>query len=106
MPRKGGPGVTASDLLVVNKTDLAPHVGVDAVLMKQQGEAVRDGRPVIALSRSNPESVAELRGWVLGMLAAHRAGGHVPVDPGPMAPHVHAGGHPHMHHDDHGRHEH
>ena len=47
-------------------------------------------RPVLALSRTDAASVAELRSWVLGMLAAHRAGSHVPQDPGPMAPHFHA----------------
>ena len=90
--RKGGPGISRADLLVVNKTDLAPHVGVDAELMKRQGEAAREGRPVIALSRTQVESVSELREWVLAMLETHRAGNHVPTDPGRMAPHTHAGG--------------
>ena len=87
--RKGGPGISRADLLVVNTTDLAPHVGVDAELMQREGRDARDGRPVIGLSRTDAESVAELRGWVLAMLASHRGGRHVPVDPGPMAPHSH-----------------
>ena len=90
--RKGGPGISRADLLVVNKTDLAVHVGVDAELMRREGEAAREGRPVIALSRTDAPSVSELRRWVLAMLQAHRAGSHMPTDPGPMAPHSHAGG--------------
>jgi urease accessory protein len=99
--RKGGPGISRADLLVVNKTDLAPHVGVDADLMQAQGREARDGRPVIGLSRTDPASVAELRAWVLAMVGAHRAGAHVPVDPGPMAPHSHGHGHDDGHDHDH-----
>lgn len=88
--RKGGPGIGRADLLVVNKTDLGPHVGVDVELMVREGRAARDGRPVVALSRSDEASVAELVAWVLDVLGAYRAGGHVAVDPGPMAPHFHA----------------
>jgi urease accessory protein len=96
--RKGGPGISRADLLVVNKTDLAPHVGVDAALMKREGQQTRDGRPVIALSRTDADSVAELRTWVLALVASRLSGRHVPVDPGPMAPHVHAeGGAAHSH---------
>ena len=50
IPRKRGPGVVRSDLLVVNKTDLAPHVGVDLPKMLEEAEAVRNGRRVIATS--------------------------------------------------------
>ncbi len=87
--RKGGPGITRADLLVVNKTDLAPHVGVDADLMVAEGEAARDGRAVLAVSRAVPESVAALADWVREVLHAFRHGFHVATDPGPMAPHVH-----------------
>lgn len=45
IPRKGGPAITSSDLLVINKTDLAPHVGADLERMKQDAEAGRAGRP-------------------------------------------------------------
>lgn len=103
--RKGGPGIGRADLLVVNKTDLAPHVGVDVALMVADAEAARDGRAVLALSRHDAGSIAALRAWVLGILAAHRTGEHVPQDPGPMAPHFHAddehpdGGFVHSHSD-------
>jgi len=87
--RKGGPGIARADLLVVNKTDLAPHVGVDVALMVADARAARDGRPVLALSRTDRESVASLTEWVRGLLLAFRSGVHVAIDPGPMAPHSH-----------------
>ncbi|WP_270887531.1 urease accessory protein UreG [Pedococcus sp. 5OH_020] len=90
--RKGGPGIARADLLVVNKTDLAPYVGVDAALMAREGAQVRDGRPVIPLSRSDAASVDALCAWLRTTLVAHRAGSHTPEDPGPMAPHHHAAG--------------
>lgn len=89
--RKGGPGITRADLLIVNKTDLAPYVGVDADQMVADATAVRDGRPVIALSRLDLASVAELRNWLVHQLTHHQSGDLVPADPGPMAPHSHAG---------------
>ncbi len=57
IPRKRGPGVIRSDLLVVNKTDLAPHVGVDLQRMLAEARAVRDGHPVIATSLMRGEAV-------------------------------------------------
>ena len=98
--RKGGPGIERADLLVVNKTDLAPHVGVDAVRMKADAVAARGGGPVVALSRTDEASVTELLAWVRGQVAAHRGGALVPQDPGPMAPHSHAGGDGHSHAED------
>jgi urease accessory protein len=91
--RKGGPGIERADLLVVNKTDLAPYVGVEVARMVHDAEHARGGRPVLALSRTDPASVAGLAGWVTGRLEQFRAGSLVPVDPGPMAAHAHA--HPH-----------
>ncbi|GAA1974280.1 urease accessory protein UreG [Isoptericola halotolerans] len=88
--RKGGPGIGRADLLVVNKTDLAPHVGVDVEQMVADASAAREGRAVIALSRTDEDSVAALRGWLLDVLASYRSGAHVAQDPGPMAPHFHA----------------
>jgi urease accessory protein len=95
--RKGGPGIARADLLVVNKVDLAPYVGVDAGLMVREGRQARDGRPVIALSRDDEASVGQLRDWLLHLLQHHRSGRHEPVDPGPMAPHRHADGSVHVH---------
>ncbi len=88
--RKGGPGIGRADLLVVNKTDLAPYVGVDVERMVADASAAREGRAVVALSRTDEASVAALRAWLLGVLERFRAGAHVAQDPGPMAPHFHA----------------
>ncbi|HMR49996.1 MAG TPA: urease accessory protein UreG [Arachnia sp.] len=95
--RKGGPGIARADLLVVNKTDLAPYVGVDVELMVADALEAREGRAVVALSRSDPASVTKLTNWVVRMLGAFRAGQHIPQDPGPMAPHFHAEGEGHSH---------
>lgn len=104
--RKGGPGIERADLLVVNKTDLAPHVGVDAERMVADATESRGGLPVLALSQQDDVSVKALASWVLQVLEDHRAGIHVPRDPGPMAPHTHADGTTHTHEGaDHG-HEH
>jgi urease accessory protein len=99
--RKGGPGISRADLLVVNKTDLAPYVGVDADLMVREGRSARDGRAVVGLSRDDAVSVHALLDWVAGELDRFAGGTLVPVDPGPMAAHSHAhgssGSHPHPH---------
>ena len=50
IPRKKGPGLARSDLLVVNKTDLAPYVGVDASLLESDARAARGPRPVVMAS--------------------------------------------------------
>ncbi len=99
--RKGGPGIERADLLVVNKTDLAPHVGVDVARMLEDARGARGDGPVVGLSRSDPASIVALLTWVDGVLAAHRAGVLVPSDPGPMARHSHphepVHGHAHEH---------
>src|SRR5690349_7961501 len=72
--RKGGPGIARADLLVVNKTDLAPYVDVDVAAMVRDAEAARGGRPVIALSRHDPASVGRLADWVRMAAVRHRGG--------------------------------
>lgn len=47
IPRKGGPGITRSDLLVINKTDLAPHVGASLEVMERDASAQRGARPFV-----------------------------------------------------------
>ena len=89
--RKGGPGIERADLLVVNKTDLAPYVGVDHERMVADASAAREGRIVIGLSRADRGSIDQLTHWVRDRLSRQREGTLVPVDPGPMAPHSHAG---------------
>jgi urease accessory protein len=95
--RKGGPGIERADLLVVNKTDLAPHVGVDVDRMLADARAARGERPVVGLSRSDRASIEELLTWVRARLAEHAAGVLVPHDPGPIARHVHRDDPAHAH---------
>jgi urease accessory protein len=47
IPRKGGPGITRSDLLVVNKIDLAPYVGADLAIMEEDTKRMRGQRPYV-----------------------------------------------------------
>ena len=47
IPRKGGPGITRSDLLVINKTDLAPYVGADLGVMERDSKKMRGKRPFV-----------------------------------------------------------
>ena len=64
VPRKGGPGVTASDLLVINKTDLAPLVGADLGVMDRDSAQVREGRPVVFSSIREEPGVPKIADWV------------------------------------------
>jgi len=57
IPRKRGPGVIRSDLLVINKTDIAPYVGADLVRMQREACEVRDGRPVLLTDCRRGEGV-------------------------------------------------
>jgi urease accessory protein len=60
IPRKKGPGVTKSDLLVINKTDLAPHVGVDPELLESDARRARGPRPFVMASLRQGRGVAEI----------------------------------------------
>ena len=64
VPRKGGPGVTFSDLLVINKTDLAPYVGADLTVMENDARKVRDGRPTALISLTEDPAATEVLEWV------------------------------------------
>ncbi|KRE17750.1 urease accessory protein UreG [Bosea sp. Root381] len=57
IPRKGGPGITRSDLLVINKTDLAPHVGADLAVMDRDSKAMRGKRPFVFTNTKAGEGV-------------------------------------------------
>ena len=65
IPRKKGPGVTRSDLLVVNKIDLAPHVGVDPVLLESDTRNARGTRPYVMASLKAGRGVEEVVAFVL-----------------------------------------
>lgn len=60
IPRKGGPAITKSDLLVINKTDLAPHVGASLEVMERDAQVMRAGRPFEFCSLRNGLGGAEI----------------------------------------------
>ena len=60
IPRKKGPGVLKCDLLVINKTDLAPHVGVDLARMTIEAESARAGRPILLTNCRKGEGIEEV----------------------------------------------
>jgi urease accessory protein len=64
IPRKKGPGVTRSDLLVVNKTDLAPYVGVDPALLERDTKAARGARPYVMAALRAGRGVAEVAAFI------------------------------------------
>ena len=57
IPRKGGPGITKSDLLIINKTDLAPHVGASLSIMREDTERMRQHRPFVMCNMKTGEGV-------------------------------------------------
>jgi urease accessory protein len=65
IPRKRGPGVTKSDLLVVNKTDLAPHVGVDLVQLKADVTRARGVRPFVMAQLRHDKGVNEIAEFII-----------------------------------------
>jgi urease accessory protein len=79
VPRKGGPGVTGADLLVVNKTDLAPMVGADLTVMRTDADRVRSGRPVVLISLRDDPTAPDVTSWVLDQLHHHRHHAAVPT---------------------------
>ena len=58
IPRKGGPGITRSDLLIINKTDLAPHVGANLDVMAQDARRMRGERPFVFTNLRSGDGVA------------------------------------------------
>jgi urease accessory protein len=64
IPRKGGPGVTRSDLLVINKTDLAPYVGADLGVMARDANTMRNGRPFVFTNLKHGDGLQDVIGWI------------------------------------------
>ncbi len=64
IPRKKGPGLARADLLVVNKIDLAPHVGVDAALLEADARSSRNGRPVVMASLRSGRGLEEIAAFL------------------------------------------
>ncbi len=70
VPRKGGPGITGADLLVINKSDLAPLVGADLEVMAVDAERVREGRPTMLVSLRDDPLAGPIADWVRGHVVA------------------------------------
>jgi urease accessory protein len=68
IPRKGGPGITYSELLLINKITLAPHVGADLSVMARDAEQIRGGLPVIFCDLLDNSGIGEIQNWILGQL--------------------------------------
>lgn len=64
IPRKGGPGITRSDLLVINKIDLAPYVGASLEIMESDAKRMRKGNPFLFTDLMKMQNVNEVIGWI------------------------------------------
>ena len=68
IPRKGGPGITRSDLLVINKIDLAPHVGADLAVMERDAKKMRGARPFVFTNLKTGSGLPTVLDWLRGDL--------------------------------------
>ena len=65
IPRKGGPGITKSDLLVINKIDLAPHVGASLDVMEKDARKMRDEKPFLFSDLKNGVGLEEIESFII-----------------------------------------
>lgn len=102
IPRKGGPGIRRSDLLVINKTDLAPLVGASLEVMARDSRAARGDRPFVFTNLKDGEGLPQVVDWLEARLAGPAEGrrgiidAHAPYAGRPHA-HDHEHKHPHVH---------
>ena len=64
IPRKGGPGITRSDLLIINKIDLAPYVHADLAIMERDARKMRNGNPFIFTNLMSLQGLDSVIGWI------------------------------------------
>ena len=64
IPRKGGPGITRSDLLVINKIDLAPYVHADLAVMEHDARKMRKGNPFVFTNLMKGDGLDSVIGWI------------------------------------------
>ena len=79
IPRKGGPGITRSDLLVINKIDLASHVGADLSLMERDSRRMRGDRPFVFTNLLTGQGLEQVVDWVEQLLAQREVEGKAKV---------------------------
>ncbi|MEL7216431.1 MAG: GTP-binding protein, partial [Pseudomonadota bacterium] len=73
IPRKGGPAITRSDILVINKTDLAPHVGASLEVMERDATRMRAGRPFVFTSLRKGDGADEVAAMICEMAGLRMA---------------------------------
>ena len=88
IPRKGGPGITRSDLLVINKIDLAPAVGASLEVMDRDTRRMRGDLPWVFTNIKQGTGMNEVIDWVMSVMKAHPEGGFSGPRR-PPEPHVH-----------------
>ncbi len=71
IPRKRGPGIVQSDLLVINKVDLAPYVGADINLMVKEGREVRNNKPIVLTNCKTGEGIEEVADHIINNVLFH-----------------------------------
>lgn len=93
IPRKGGPGIMRSDLLVINKIDLAPHVGASLEVMDADSRRMRGDRPFVFSNLFGGDGVAEMVAWIehelahaRGLAHSHHADSEIAAGSGSMVP--------------------
>jgi urease accessory protein len=73
IPRKGGPGITKSDLLVINKTDLAPYVGADLAVMERDAKAMRGNKPFCFTNLKTQEGLSNVVDFVNNSIVIYKS---------------------------------
>src|ERR1700722_8634363 len=100
IPRKGGPGITRSDLLVINKIDLAPYVGASLAVMDRDSRKMRGERPFLFTNLRAGVGLDQVLAWLLPKFSAPASSRNALIDahaPYLGIPHSHGDGHSHTH---------